>query len=104
MFNTMQYVTETSATSGVYTPRYIFGSIDQKNPESVIKDRLQYYTDLTIQYWGQPFFGSGLYTDFKYITDPVADEYTDRYHEYTSDEISFDEPMALTWLMKTGTV
>ena len=91
MFNTMQYVTETSATSGVYTPRYIFGSIDQKILSLSLRIDYSITPDLTIQYWGQPFFGSGLYTDFKYITDPVADEYTDRYHEYTSDEISFDE-------------
>ena len=87
----MQYVTETSVTSGVYTPRYIFGSIDQKILSLSLRIDYSITPDLTIQYWGQPFFGSGLYTDYKYITDPVADEYTDRYHSYTSDEISYDE-------------
>ena len=91
MINTMQYVTETSATSGVYTPRYIFGSIDQKILSLSLRIDYSITPDLTIQYWGQPFFGSGLYTDYKYITDPVADEYTDRFNLYTSDQISYDE-------------
>jgi hypothetical protein len=91
MLNTMQYVTETSATSGVYTPRYIFGSIDQKILSMSLRVDYNITPDLTIQYWGQPFFGSGDYEEFKYITDPVADEYTDRFHTYLPGEISFDE-------------
>jgi hypothetical protein len=35
--------------------------------------------DLTLQYWGQPFIASGKYYDFKYITSPMASEYTDRF-------------------------
>jgi hypothetical protein len=89
--NDMQYVTETSVTSGVYTPRYIFGSIDQKILGLSLRVDYSLTPDLTIQYWGQPFFGSGLYNEFKYITDPVADEYPDRFHSYTSDEISYDD-------------
>ena len=91
--NAMQYVTETSVTSGVYTPRYIFGSIDQNILSLSLRVDYSITPDLTIQYWGQPFFGSGAYDEFKYVTDESAgaDEYTDRYHEYTSDEISYDE-------------
>ena len=92
-FNTMQYVTETSATSGVYTPRYIFGSIDQKILSMSLRIDYNITPDLTIQYWGQPFFGSGDYDGFKYITDEFAaeDAYTDRFHTYLPGEISFDE-------------
>ena len=92
-FNTMQYVTETSATSGVYTPRYIFGSIDQKILSMSLRIDYNITPDLTIQYWGQPFFGSGDYDEFKYITDEsaAAGEYTDRFHTYLPGEIHFDE-------------
>ena len=59
----MQYVTETSVTSGVYTPRYIFGSIDQKILSLSLRIDYNITPDLTIQYWGQPFFGSVIIHD-----------------------------------------
>jgi hypothetical protein len=46
--------------------------------------------DLTIQYWGQPFIATGEYTEFKYITNSLANELTDRYQTYSNDQISFD--------------
>ena len=45
--------------------------------------------DLTIQYWGQPFSGDIKYSEYKIITDPKAEEYTDRFHTYTPSEISY---------------
>ena len=89
--NEMQYVTTVSATSGPYTPRYIFGTIDQKILSMSLRVDYNITPDLTIQYWGQPFFGSGKYSRFKYITDPSADEMPDRYHTYAGSEISFDD-------------
>jgi hypothetical protein len=47
--------------------------------------------DLTIQYYGQPFIFSGKYSNFKHITNATASAYSDRFHEYSNDEIAFDE-------------
>lgn len=90
-WNTMQYVTTTENDDDPDDPRYVFGTIDQEI--LAISFRIDYNItpDLTIQYWGQPFFGSGAYTDFKYITDPNAPEFTDRFHVYSDNEILFDE-------------
>ncbi len=68
--------------------RYIFGTIDQNVLSMSLRIDYNITPDLTIQYWGQPFTASGEYTDFKMITDSKADEFTDRYHIYTSDQIS----------------
>jgi hypothetical protein len=46
--------------------------------------------DLTIQYWGQPFIAAGEYNRFKYITNSKADELTNRYSNYTENQISFN--------------
>jgi hypothetical protein len=46
--------------------------------------------DMSIQYYGQPFYFAGDYSGFKTITDPVADNYYDRFHEYTVNEIHYD--------------
>ncbi len=68
--------------------RYIFGSIDQKVLSMSLRINYNITPDLTIQYWGQPFIASGNYTDFKMITDPKADQFTDRYHIYSTGQIS----------------
>ncbi|MCU0459793.1 MAG: carbohydrate binding family 9 domain-containing protein [Bacteroidales bacterium] len=87
--NNMQYVTTRSLTSGVYTPRYIFASIDQKILSMSLRIDYNITPDLTIQYWGQPFFGSGSYSNFRHITDPVADEFDDRYELFSQAQIEY---------------
>ena len=68
--------------------RYIFGKIDQRVLSMSLRINFNITPDLTIQYWGQPFMASGEYTDFKMITDSKADSFTDRYHIYSSGQIS----------------
>ncbi len=85
----MQYVATRSATSGVYTPRYIFGTIDQKIVSLSLRIDYNITPDLTIQYWGQPFFGSGKYTEFKRITDPLASDFEDRYELLSSGKLRY---------------
>ena len=46
---------------------------------------------MTIEYYGQPFTSAGKYSKYKVITDSKADEYTDRFHLFTSSEISYDD-------------
>ncbi len=87
--NEMQYVTTVSATSGVYTPRYVFGTIDQKILSVSLRVDYNITPDLTIQYWGQPFFGSGDYSNFRNITDPHADAFEDRYIDYQPGWLSY---------------
>ena len=84
--NELQYVTQQEMNSEA---RYIFGKIDQKVLSMSIRINYNITPDLTIQYWGQPFTASGEYTDFKMITDPKAALFTDRYHIYTTRQISF---------------
>jgi len=71
--------------------RYIFGRIDQKVLSMSLRINYNITPDLTIQYWGQPFIASGEYSDFKMITDPNASEFRDRYHVYTTEQISLVE-------------
>ena len=42
------------------------------------------------EYWGQPFISKGNYSEYKFITDPLAKEFTDRFHAYSDEEISYD--------------
>jgi hypothetical protein len=83
----LQYVEETSYLT---EPRYIFATIDQKTIGASIRVNINISPDLTLQYWGQPFVASGKYYDYKYITNPMADKYTDRFHTYQGIEILDD--------------
>jgi hypothetical protein len=69
--------------------RYIFGAIDQQTVMLSLRLNYSITPNLTIQYWGQPFISAGKYDDFKMITDPHADKYSDRFHVYMEDQITF---------------
>jgi len=83
--NNLQYIDRTSFND---EDRFIFGSIDQKVLGMSLRVNFNITPDLSIQYWGQPFMASGSYDNIKMITDPLAGEYSDRYHEYAVDEIT----------------
>lgn len=83
--------------------RYIFGSIDQKTLSLSIRLDLVLTPELTIQYWGQPFIASGDYREFKYISDPHADQFTDRFHTYAAGEIAYDELSSYYSINEDGT-
>ncbi len=84
-FSELQYVTRLNFND---ESRYIFASIDRKTINTSFRINLNLSPDLTLQYWGQPFVATGKYYDHKYITDPMADRYRDRFHVYGDSEIT----------------
>lgn len=84
-FDELQYVDQTGYG---LNDRYIFGSINQKIINMSLRLNFNLTPDLTLQYWGQPFIASGEYKDFKYIINPEASEYSDRFSLYTPAQIS----------------
>jgi hypothetical protein len=86
-YTELQYVTQTTY-NGI--DRYIFASIDQKTISTSFRVNLNLSPNLTFQYWGQPFVATGKYYNHKFITDPMANNYKDRFWTYNSNQISFD--------------
>jgi hypothetical protein len=82
-FDRLQYVDHISYQNN---NRYVFASINQKVLSMSLRVNFNLSPDLTLQYWGQPFIASGKYFDFKYITDPMASVYQDRFATYSSDQ------------------
>ena len=70
--------------------RYIMSNIKRNTIQTSFRINYNISPDLTIQYWGQPFIASGEYSAFKHITDSKAENLTDRYNSYSSDQISFN--------------
>ena len=89
-FSELQYVDQKEFNG---SDRYIFASIDRKTINTSFRINLNLSPDLTIQYWGQPFIATGKYYDHKYITDPMAGDYNDRFSTYSENQISSAEDM-----------
>jgi len=83
-FSELQYVTRRSLNEN---DRYIFASIDRTTINASLRINVNVSPDLTLQYWGQPFVASGRYYDHKYILDPIADKYRDRFHTYSEEQL-----------------
>jgi hypothetical protein len=83
-YDELQYVTQT--TYGTLD-RYVFSSIDQRTISLSFRLNFNVKPDLTLQFWGQPFIASGRYYDFKYITNPVASDYNNRFAVYSPQQI-----------------
>ncbi|MBN4085099.1 carbohydrate binding family 9 domain-containing protein [Flavobacteriaceae bacterium AH-315-B10] len=86
--NKTQYVTQTDFNG---TPRYILAKIDNKSLSASIRLNYTVNPNLSIQYYGQPFISRANYTDFKYVTNSIADNLYDRFHQFTDNQISFDQ-------------
>ncbi len=83
-FSELQYITKTRLGDD---ERYIFASIDRKELSASFRMNCNITPDLSVQYWGQPFIASGKYSDYKHITDPLADSYRNRFRLYRDDQI-----------------
>jgi hypothetical protein len=79
-YNELQYVALKSYGN---SDRYIFASINRKTINASFRINLNLSPDLTLQYWGQPYVATGRYYDYKYVVNPMAERYTDRFWTYT---------------------
>jgi hypothetical protein len=84
-FSELQYVTGGKVNG---ENKYIFASIDRKTVNTSFRINLNISPDLTLQYWGQPFFATGRFFNQKMITNPVAAHFSDRFHTYSNSQIS----------------
>jgi len=83
----LQYVTTIEDSN---PDTYIMANLHSQQLSLSARINVGITPDMSIQYYGQPFFFSGKYTRFKTITNSMADNYTDRFHEYTAGEIQLD--------------
>lgn len=86
--NKTQYVTETDFAG---TPRYILGTIENRTLSAAIRVNYTINPNLSVQYYGQPFISRAKFRNFKFVTDPIADDLYDRFDAYDDNQISFDE-------------
>jgi len=86
LLDSLQYVATADADGDT---RWVLGRIDQDTWSFVFRVNLSITPDLTVQYYGSPFIGTGLYTAFKRATDTLAKANESRFHLYGPDEIAY---------------
>ena len=97
----LQYVT---TIEGNGPDKYIMGHLLSKQFSLSARINVGITADMSIQYYGQPFFFSGDYSHFKIITDSDAPAYSDRFHEYTEGEdIKYDSEASVYNVNHDGT-
>ena len=95
----LQYV---GTITGNTENRWVFGHLDQKTLSASFRVSLNLTPDLSLQYWGQPFISAGRYTGFRYITNSMADNYYDRFRQFSESEISYDGQEDIYRVAETG--
>jgi hypothetical protein len=86
--NQLQYVAQTAYNGET---RYIMANLDREVYDLSLRINVSLTPELSLQYYAQPYVFAGQYSGYKRITDPRAVEYTDRFHQFTEDEISYNE-------------
>lgn len=86
--NEMQYVCSEENND---EDRYVFAQINRITTDLTVRVDYSLTPDLTIQLYASPFISAGDYSDAKYITDPQADKFKDRYStDMTWSEEDYD--------------
>ena len=86
LLDDLQYVTTEDTHEG---PRWVLGRLDQDTWSFTFRVNLSITPDLTLQYYGSPFIGTGRYSALKRATDTLAHVSSDRFHLYRDDEIAY---------------
>jgi hypothetical protein len=86
LLDNLQYVATADADGDT---RWVLGRIDQDTWSFTVRVNLSITPDLTVQYYGSPFIGTGRYTAFKRATDTLAEANDARFHLYSPEEIAY---------------
>jgi hypothetical protein len=54
----------------------------------ILPSDLNITPEFSVQYYGSPFVSRGSYSEFKYITDPRAKEFKDRFRFYNNAQLN----------------
>ena len=86
LLDNLQYVATAEEAEAT---RWVLGRIDQDTWSFTFRVNLSITPDLTLQYYGSPFIGTGRYSAFKRATDTLARDNASRFHLFGPDEIEF---------------
>ncbi len=95
----LQYVTTTGTS---VNPVYVFGELNQKTLSFTFRLNFTINPELSLEYYGQPFISAGKYSKFKKITMSHAHSFSERFHEYSMNEIMYNGPDNTYYISESG--
>ena len=84
-----QYISQVPAAGD--GAHYLFGGLKQRTVSLTTRLNYTFTPNLSLQFYAQPFISAGDYSDFKEVTDPKAERFSERFHTYSAEELSFNE-------------
>ncbi|SNY94776.1 DUF5916 domain-containing protein [Flagellimonas pacifica] len=84
----LQY-NETVDFSG--SPRYLMSKLDQDTFSLAFRLNYTINPNLSIQYYAEPYISKGLYTDFGYMDNPLAENQNEQLFQFSEGQIFYDE-------------
>ncbi len=82
--------------------RYIFADINQNTFSLTLRINYSITPDFSVQYYGAPFISAANYSNFKKITDPLADKYNDRFNIFKDNQIEYISDYEAYGINETG--
>ncbi len=83
----LQYVDQFANSKGT---QYLMSNLVSHSLSLSTRINLSLTPDLSIQYYAQPFYFAGKYSDFKLITNSMSKTYEDQFRTFDSHESSFN--------------
>ncbi|MGC4104602.1 DUF5916 domain-containing protein [Ferruginibacter sp.] len=72
------------------TIRTIVSQVKQNTLRFVARLNYNITPDLTLQYYGQPFITRPVYSNFAYVSSPMAKQYDDRFHKFAANQVKLN--------------
>jgi hypothetical protein len=95
----LQYIDTLDFNGG---SRYLFGLMRQKTAAITIRFDYSITPEMTIQFYGQPFISAGKYSQLKYITNPKAQAFQDRFNSYSENQLTYHSEDEIYNIDETG--
>ena len=86
-YRRLQYLTSKSMDDRTH---YILGRIDQTTVSLTVRLNYTLTPNLSLQIYSQPYVSAGKYSEFKDATQYRAENYDERWHIFSGNEIFFD--------------
>jgi hypothetical protein len=88
--NNLQYVDDV-IDENTDLVKYILSTVNSEQFATSLRVNYNITPNLTLEFWGQPFFFFADYSDYKLVTNPDHSEFKSRYYEFSEDQISYNE-------------
>ncbi len=73
------------------TPLYLMGRLEQHTLEFTLRAEIFFTPEISLQYYGSPYFSTGHYSRFHRVNNASAKETSDRYYSYSENEVGYDD-------------